>query len=103
MDNFVVANNQSRNLWQTLEQVNAQFPLHTKNTTSLTFPIWISHNNTHQETYPLCKGCAAHVPYYRDLRPKCVIMTTTNQLIKFSVHSRKYKPTINTSTLLKNC
>lgn len=48
-----------------------------------------------------CSGCNLHVPYYyRDLR--CIIMSSTNQLVKFFIHSRKYKPTVSTLSLPKN-
>jgi hypothetical protein len=39
-----------------------------------------------------CRGCSLHTPYYRDLRPKCVIMNRTTSLYLFKVHNTKYSP-----------
>ncbi|CAB4430106.1 unnamed protein product [Rhizophagus irregularis] len=43
-----------------------------------------------------CKGCRLHSPYYR---PKCVVMTCTEQLTKFSIHTKQYKPKVNMKPL----
>lgn len=36
-------------------------------------------------------------PYYRDLRPKCVVFTATHQLYKIAVHGKGYQSKCNTS------
>jgi ribonuclease HI len=39
-----------------------------------------------------CRGCNLHIPYHRDLRPRCVIMNRTTSLYVFKIHNNKYTP-----------
>lgn len=48
-----------------------------------------------------CEGCSLHTPYHRDLRPKCVMVTSTHSLQKFSIHGKKFHPKTNIANLPK--
>jgi ribonuclease HI len=39
-----------------------------------------------------CRGCNLHIPYYRDLRPRCVIMNRTTSLYVFKIYNNNYTP-----------
>lgn len=48
-----------------------------------------------------CPGCDKHTPYYRDLRPRCVLVSQTKALIKLHVHSSSYIPSFLTNSKKK--
>lgn len=39
-----------------------------------------------------CPGCHLHNAYYRDIRPSCMLIDVTLNLITFSVHGKSYQP-----------
>ncbi|CAG8635516.1 uncharacterized protein OCT59_021312 [Rhizophagus irregularis] len=104
---FVVQFGQRRYLWK--EQVNEV------NCISITYrehfiPHIANEDILHQHIprccVPIlkpCEGCSKHTPYYRDLRPICVVVTATHQLYKIDVHGKSFKPKLNISNLPKNC
>ncbi|CAB4431268.1 unnamed protein product [Rhizophagus irregularis] len=88
---------QCRNIWEAIEQVNDPFALsitYRQHYIFVPLPQEVSTKVTPRITY---KGCIYHIPYHRDLRPKCVIMNNITALIKFSVHHRNFTPRVHIS------
>jgi hypothetical protein len=84
---------------KTIEQINNQGSisiLYIEHYIPYSHPNKLSTNLTpkkHTAILQPCRGCNLHTPYYRDLRPRCVIMNCTSSLLySFKIHNSKYTP-----------
>jgi hypothetical protein len=83
---------------KTIEQVNNEGSIsitHIEHYIPYTHPNETTYNLTPRKCMAIlqpCKGCNLHTPYYRDLRPNCVVMNHSSALHKFKVHNKNYTP-----------